>query len=162
MPVRGLTLEFAATMSAVTLVRDVADGVATLNGVAACYGAWRWWRVEQSRTFWWLARVAQVAAGLFAGLVAVLVLSGSRPHDSLFYLYALLPLAIGFIAEQLRVVGAQQVLDGRGLEDASAVGELPETDQRSIVVAILRREMGVIALSLAVVSGLALRAGALW
>jgi hypothetical protein len=50
------------------------------------------------------------------------------------------------------------VLDARGLEDAQAVGRLDERGQRSVVLAILRREMGVVALSAAVVTFLSLRA----
>ena len=49
------------------------------------------------------------------------------------------------------------VLDARGLESAEAMRELPEDRQRSVVVAILRREMGVMALSALVIAFLALR-----
>jgi hypothetical protein len=78
--------------------------------------------------------------------------------DQLFYLYALLPLAIGFVAEQLRFASAQTILDQRELADAKAVGELPEHEQHEIVALIVRREMGVMALSALVVVFLALRA----
>jgi hypothetical protein len=50
------------------------------------------------------------------------------------------------------------VLDARGLEDAQAVGRLDEDGQRSVVLAILRREMGVMTLAAVVVVFLALRA----
>ncbi len=78
--------------------------------------------------------------------------------ESLFYLYALLPLAIGFIAEQLRVASAQTILDQRGLAGSEAVAALPEAEQHELVAAIMRREMGVMALSALVVVFLALRA----
>jgi hypothetical protein len=50
------------------------------------------------------------------------------------------------------------VLDDAGLENAQAVGELDESGQRSVVLAIVRREMGVMTASAFVVAFLALRA----
>jgi hypothetical protein len=90
-----------------------------------------------------------------AGIGAV---TGFAPADSLFWLYALLPLAVGFVAEQFRLAAAQTVLDSRDLEDAQAVGRLDERGQRSVVLAIVRREIGVMALAALVVAFLALRA----
>jgi hypothetical protein len=84
--------------------------------------------------------------------------AGYAPADGLYWLYALLPVAINAIAEQLRVVSAEQVLENRGLENAQAVGTLPEREQRSVVLSIVRREVGVIALAAGVVALLALRA----
>ncbi len=145
-------------MTTTDVVVWAAVAVAAMNGLAGAYGALRWYRVEESRAFWVALRAGQVAAlalGLGAG---VLWLAGRRAGDDLFYLYALLPLAIGFVAEQLRVVSAEQILAARGLGSAQEVGELDEALQRSIVVAILRREMGVMAAAAIVVSFMALRA----
>jgi hypothetical protein len=47
---------------------------------------------------------------------------------------------------------------GRGLEDAAAVGRLDEDGQRSVVLAIVRREIGVMAASALVVALLGVRA----
>ncbi len=58
----------------------------------------------------------------------------------------------------MRVVSAQTILDQRELEDAKAVGALPEVQQRRVVTAIMRRELGVMTLSALVVVFLALRA----
>ena len=85
-------------------------------------------------------------------------MSGARPDDGLFWLYAVLPTAISFFAEQFRILAAQTVLEARGLEDAQAVGRLPEAEQRSVVLQIVRRELGVMALAAGVVAFLALRA----
>ena len=71
-------------------------------------------------------RAAQAGALVFAVVVGVLAVAGHHPSENLFYLYALLPLAVAFVAEQLRVASAQTILDQRGLPDASAVGALPE------------------------------------
>jgi hypothetical protein len=91
-------------------------------------------------------------------IAAVRLASGERPRDDLYWLYALLPLAVSFIAEQLRIASAQTVLDARGLEDAQAVGRLPADEQRGVVHAILRRETGVMAVAAIVIAGLMLRA----
>lgn len=132
--------------------------VATVNAAAALVGAVRWWQVRPSASFWRVLRAGQALAVLFAAFAGVLALTGHRPRDGLFWLYALLPLAVSFVAEQLRLASAQTVLDARGLEDAQAVGRLPEDRQRAVVLAIVRREMGAMALAAGVVVFLALRA----
>jgi hypothetical protein len=137
--------------------------VATLNAVSGLLGAWLWYRPARGtrravQAFWVLLRAGQASALIYALAVGVLAAAGSYSSDRLFYLYALLPLAVGFVAEQLRVASAQTILDQRGLPDAQAVGSLSEPDQRGIVAAIVRREVGVMALSALVVVFLALRA----
>ena len=139
----------AAQISAVVL--------ATLTTLAAVLGSWRWYRVEPSRAFWALARSAQAAAGAQALVAGVLALGGFEPADGLFWLYALLPVAVSFVAEQLRLASAQTVLDARGIEDAHAVGRLEQVAQRSVVLAIVRREIGVMAVTMGVITFLALR-----
>jgi hypothetical protein len=131
---------------------------AAVNVAAGLFGAWRWWTVAPSRVFWVLARAGQAAAIALAVAAGVAAATGFDPADGLFWLYALLPVAVGFVAEQFRAASAQTVLDARGLEDAQAVGRLDEAGQRSVVLAILRRELGVMALAAIVVAFLALRA----
>lgn len=145
-------------MTSRDLVAWAAIAVAVLNGLAGAYGLVRWYRVEESRSFWLGVRAGQLGSVGFGLLAGVLWIAGRRPTDSLFYIYALLPLAIGMVAEQLRLASAEQVLLARGLENAQAVGGLPEDEQRSVVVSILRREMGVMAAAALVVCFLALRA----
>jgi len=137
-----------------------AIALAALNAPAALYGAFRWWRGGPSRAFWVLLRIGQVAALVYVIAIGVLAAAGHYSSERLFYLYALLPVAVAFIAEQFRVAAAQSILDQRGLEGARAVGDLQEHEQREIVALVLRREMGVMALSAAVVVFLALRAAA--
>jgi hypothetical protein len=132
--------------------------VAAVNAVAGLFGAWRWWTVAPSRAFWVLARTGQAAAVALAVVAGIGAVTGFDPPDGLFWLYALLPVAVGFVAEQFRAAAAQTVLDARELEDARAVGRLDEAGQRSVVLAILRRELGVMALAAIVVAFLALRA----
>jgi hypothetical protein len=140
------------------IVEGVALAVAVLNAAAAAVGAWRWYRVQETRLFWVLLRAAQGSSLALAVLAAALAAAGRTADDGLFYVYALVPAAVGLVAEQLRLASAETVLEARGLPDAAAVGELPEAEQRSVVVQILRRELGVMTVSAAVVAFLALRA----
>ena len=135
-----------------------AFALAALNAVPGLLGAWRWYRRESSHGFWVLLRVAQVGAIVYAVAVGTLALAGRSSSESLFYLYALLPLAIAFVAEQLRVASAQTILDQREIPGAQAVGQLPQAEQQQIVALIVHREMGVMCLSALVVVFLALRA----
>jgi hypothetical protein len=132
--------------------------VAILNAIPAVLGVWRWHRARPSRTFWILLRVGQLGALAFAILVGALAIAGHYSSDHLFYLYALLPLAIAFVAEQIRITSAQTILDQRDLPDAQAIGDLPRSEQHAIAAAILAREMVIMALSALVVVFLALRA----
>jgi hypothetical protein len=125
----------------------VAVGVLSLalNAAAGAWGAWSYWRASPNRWFWRLLRSGQVAIVLEAALGGILTID--HKTSSLHLLYGLLPLGISFVAEQLRVVSAQMVLDARGFESTAQVGELPHDEQRSLVTSILLREMGVMTLS---------------
>src|SRR5438270_13609644 len=115
----------------------------TLDGLAGIYGAWRWWRVHSSVWFWRLLRAAQAVVIVQVALGGVLVLLGHKP-PGLHVLYGVLPLLVSLIAESLRAASAQMVLDARGYESAQAVGEQPPEEQRAVVLAILKRELGLI------------------
>lgn len=137
--------------------------LAVLNALPGLLGGFLWYRdvraeTRAGRAFWMLLRVGQGSAVALALAVGSLAAAGSYSSENLFYLYALLPLAVAFVAEQLRVTSAQAILDQRGLDGAAAVGALPDTEQRAIVAAIMHREVGVMALSALVVAFLALRA----
>ena len=132
--------------------------VAGLFALAGGLGAWRFRRVETSPVFWALLRTAQAALVGYAALAGILLAGGRRPDDELFYVYAFLPVAVSFVGEQLRIAAAQTVLDARGLQDAAAVGRLDEGGQRSVVTAILRRELGVMTVTALVIAGLLVRA----
>ena len=104
-----------------------------------------------------MLRSGQAAVAIEAALGGVLLLMG-RKATNLHYLYGALPLVVALIAEQLRLSAATMVLDAHGLEDAKAVGELPKDEQRQIVVAIMRREIGSMTLAALVVTALLARA----
>lgn len=141
-----------------TIAEIMAWLVAGSNALAAAVGAWQWWRVTPAPSFWFIARAAQGLAIAQALVAGGLALAGFEPDNWLYWLYALLPVLVGFIAEGVRIASAEDVLDQRGLPDAQAVGELDERGQRSVVIAIMRRELGVAAIAAGVVAFLALRA----
>lgn len=128
-----------------------------VNLGAGVIGSVAWWRVEPSRSFWVLLRAGQLLVVVVAAHGGLLVLRGDALPD-LHLVYGLVPIGVAFIAEQLRLTSAQAVLDQRGLESSSAVAALPEREQRSIALAIVRREIGVMAASALVVASLGLRA----
>jgi hypothetical protein len=133
-------------------------GVALIavNLAAGLWGAWGWWRDRQARGFWPLLRVGQGLVMLQAVDGGILLAIGrDLPH--LHLIYGLVPLGVSFVAEQLRLVSADTVLAQRGLEGRADVEALPEAEQRALVRAILRREMGVMAASALVVTVLGLR-----
>jgi hypothetical protein len=136
--------------------------VAALNAASGMLGAWLWYlgqpTVRAARLFWVLLRAGQGSALTLALAAGSLAAAGNYSRDRLFYVYALVPLAVAFIAEQLRVASAEVVLEQRGLAGAEAVGALPEHEQRGLVAQIVRREIGVMATSALVVAFLALRA----
>ena len=140
----------------------VALGVALIavNLAAGLWGAWCWWRVRDAPGFWPLLRAGQALVVVVAADGGILVLMGRELPD-LHLIYGLVPVGVSFLAEQLRLASADTVLEQRGLEGRAAVEALPEERQRSLVRAIVRREMGVMATSALVVAALGARAAGL-
>jgi hypothetical protein len=128
-------------------------GIALLatNLVAGIWGGVTWLQSRPTVGFWTALRVAQAAVVLQALLGLGLAFTGHTASD-LHYLYGALPLLVSFLAELARAGAAQQELGE--LEFRS----LPETRQKQVALAILRREMGIMAVACLVVFGLALRA----
>ena len=130
-----------------------------LNVIAALYGGWCYLRLKAGRGFWRVLRSAQVVVVVEAAFGGVLELTG-RKTSSLHILYGVLPLLVSILAESLRASTAQLVLDARGFESNEEVGQLPAEEQRGLVMTILQREIGVMALSAVVVVVLLARAAA--
>jgi hypothetical protein len=131
--------------------------VVGVNLAAGLLGAWAWWYEQQVPGFWPLLRAGQALVAVQAVVGGVLLLAGEE-LPPLHLVYGLTPLGVSFFAEQLRIVAAQTELDKRGLEGREAVAALSEPDQRRLVRAILRREVGVMAASALVVAVLGVRA----
>jgi hypothetical protein len=128
-----------------------------LTGCAAVWGIWCWYRLRSSRVFWWLLRAGQGLIVVEAVLGGVWEATG-RHASELHLIYGLVPLAISFVAEQLRIASAQMVMDSRGFESADELGALPAEEQRVIVLTIMQRELGVMVLAAVVMTVLLARA----
>jgi hypothetical protein len=135
----------------------VGSAVIAMFVLTGLWGAWRWWRVEPSHLFWRLLRASQVVLLIQIALGAVLLIEGKKT-PSLHILYGLLPLAVSFVGEQLRISSAEMILASRGFESSAEVGELGAEEQQSVVLSILRRELGVMTLAALVIAALAARA----
>ena len=94
----------------------------------------------------------RLAVFLQALLGGLLVFTGHEPDDDLHYLYGLLPLLVSFLAEGARAGAAEREV--RDLD----VEALPAEGQQQVALAIVRREMGIMAVSCGVILFLALRA----
>lgn len=130
----------------------VACAVIALNLVAAALGGIAWFRKESSVPFWYLLRAAQVAVFGQVALGGLLVFTGHQSADDLHYLYGSLPLLVSFLAEAARAGAAERELGEVDFES------LPAATQQSLALAIVRREMGIMAVSCGVILFLALRA----
>ena len=126
--------------------------VIALNLAAGAIGGYAWFRSLPSVPFWYLLRLAQVSVFVQALLGGLLVVTDHEPNDDLHYVYGILPLVISFIAEGARAGAAQREL---GETDFEALD--PETQQK-VALAIVRREMGIMAVSCGVIFFVALRA----
>lgn len=123
-----------------------------LNAAAGLVGGIAWYRNRASIPFWYLLRSAQVAVFIQALLGGLLVVTNHEPEDSLHYLYGILPLFVSFIAEGARADAARREVGDLDLESLT-----PE-EQESLALAIVRREMGIMAVSCGVIFFLGLRA----
>jgi len=123
-----------------------------LNLVAGAWGGVAWLREDASIAFWYLLRAAQVAVVAQVLLGGLLVVTGREALDGLHYVYGLLPLPISLLAEAARSGAAEREIGELEFE------ALPGERQRTIALAIVRREMGIMAVSCLVIFFCALRA----
>ena len=121
------------------------------NLIAGAWGGAAWLRRRPSVGFWYALRIAQATVVLQAALGLILVWLGREAAD-LHYVYGGLPLLVSFLAELTRIGAAQQELGELEFES------LPEERQQEVALAILRREMGIMAVACLVIFFLALRA----
>ena len=128
-----------------------------LNAAAALLGGVAWLARRNPRPFWWLLRAGQALIMVEAVIGAALLLDG-RDLPRLHLVYGLTPIAVAFLAEQLKLLATQTLLDKRDMESGADVAKLPEADQRAFITAVLRRELGVMATSAFIVAVLAARA----
>jgi heme A synthase len=123
-----------------------------LNLAAFAVGGVAWLRDRPSVPFWYLLRAAQVAVFAQALLGGLLVFSGHEASSDIHYLYGILPLVVSFLAEGARAGAAEREIGDLDFE------ALPAAEQQSLALAIVRREMGIMAVSCGVILFLGLRA----
>jgi heme A synthase len=123
-----------------------------LNLIAFGLGGVAWIRKRPSIPFWYVLRAAQVSVFIQALLGGLLLFTGHQAPEDLHYLYGILPLLISFIAEGARAGAAQREIGDLDFEGLSV------DTQQEIALAIVRREMGIMAVSCGVIFFLALRA----
>ena len=130
----------------------VGCAVILFNLVAFAVGGVAWFRSRPSIPFWYLLRAAQVSVFLQVALGGLLVFTDHKPAESIHYLYGILPLLVSFLAEGARTGAAQRELGETDFESLDA------DTQQSLALAIVRREMGIMAVSCGVIFFLGLRA----
>ncbi len=130
----------------------VGCAVILLNAAAFAVGGIAWIRSRPSVPVWYLLRAAQVSVFLQVLLGGLLIFTNHEANDEIHYLYGLLPLLVSFLAEGARTGAAQRELGETEFESLDA-----DTQQR-VALAIVRREMGIMAVSCGVILFLALRA----
>jgi hypothetical protein len=126
--------------------------VVTLNLVSGTVGGIAWYRNQSSIPCWYLLRAAQVAVFAQALLGALLLIANHEAAEGLHYLYGVLPLLVSFLAEGARAGAAQRELGEVDFES------LDPDAQQSLALQIVRREMGIMAVSCWVIFFLAVRA----
>jgi ABC-type phosphate transport system auxiliary subunit len=137
-------------MGEVHLVAGVA--LLGLNLIAAVWGGVAWLRDRASVNFWYLLRAAQASVFVEAILGTLLVVTGHEAADGLHYVYGIAPLLVSLLAEAARAGAAEREIGELEFE------ALPAERQRTIALAIVRREMGIMTMSCVVIFFLALRA----
>ena len=90
----------------------------TINAVAALIGGVAWLARRNPKAFWILLRIGQGMIMVEVVIGATLSLTG---HDlpRLHLVYGLTPIAVAFLAEQLRIMATPTLLDQRGLSAAA-------------------------------------------
>ncbi|HEX2435057.1 MAG TPA: hypothetical protein VHI76_00220 [Solirubrobacterales bacterium] len=137
-------------MDTLHLVLGVA--VIATNLLAGVWGGVAWLQQQPSVSFWYMLRAAQATVVLQVLVGGLLVLLGEEATGALHYVYGLAPLLVSLLAEAARAGAAEREL---GQVDFQT---LPRDRQRLVALAIVRREMGIMAASALVIFFLALRA----
>jgi hypothetical protein len=130
----------------------VGCAVILLNLAGGVIGGVAWYRNRPSIPFWYILRFAQVSVFLQALLGGLLLITDHQAKEDLHYLYGVLPLVVSFIAEVARIGAAERELGEMDIES------FPEEGRNKIALLIVRREMGIMAVSCIVIFFLAVRA----
>lgn len=124
-------------------------------GLTLFVGVWgmvSWIARHPSVLFWYLLRAAQIVIVLQVALGALLLVGGHKPLEDLHIVYGLLPMAVMFVGEAMRVGVAAREMDDVDIH------KLERDKQRVIAMSIVRRETGIMAIASLLACALALRA----
>jgi ABC-type phosphate transport system auxiliary subunit len=124
-----------------------------LNLAAGLWGAVAWGANRASVWFWYVLRAAQVSVVMQVLLGAVLLIAGREAADGIHYMYGTAPLVVNLFAEGMRAGAAQ-----REVPEDVEFESLPATEQRTIALRIVRREMGIMTVAALLIVAFAIRA----
>jgi ABC-type phosphate transport system auxiliary subunit len=124
-----------------------------LNLAAGLWGAVAWGANRASVWFWYVLRAAQVSVVVQVLLGAVLLIAGREAADGIHYMYGTAPLVVNLFAEGMRAGAAQ-----REVPEDVEFESLPATEQRTIALRIVRREMGIMTVAALLIVAFAIRA----
>jgi hypothetical protein len=127
-----------------------------LNALAAIWGGVAWARRDPSVSFWPVLRVAQVSVVVEVVLGVVLLVQGSKPPDSLHYVYAVAPLVIALVTEAMRADAARREIDELG--DDVDPDALPRREQILLARRVVVREIGIMTVGVILITTLLIRA----
>lgn len=127
-----------------------------LNGAAAAWGGFAWWRRDPSVGFWYVLRAAQ-AAVVAQGVIGGVLLVQGHEADGLHLFYGVTPLVVSLVSEGMRVGAAQAEV--AGIEDVDA---LERREQVLLARRVVMREMGVMTVGALLILTLSLRAAGLF
>lgn len=130
----------------------VGCAVILLNLAGGAIGGVAWFRNRPSIPFWYILRFAQISVFIQALLGGLLLITDHQARENLHYLYGILPLVISFVAEVARIGAAERELGEMDIES------FPEESRNKLALLIVRREMGIMAVSCGVIFFLAVRA----
>lgn len=139
--------------------------VGVVNAMAAVIGAAQWALNRPGRLFWFVGRLGQGVAAIYAVFAGGYAVVASPPPDGLAWVYILTPVAVSFFAEQLRLIAAQTVLERHGYASLAELrGAVEAGDEEAVRRATgiaheaVLREVGILAISAFVIAFLAWRA----
>ncbi len=131
----------------------VGVAVLALNLVAGVWGAVAWLTDRPSLFFWYVLRAAQVSVVFQLLLGTLLLLAGHEAKDPIHYMYGSAPLLVSLVAEGMRTGAAHREIPA-GVDFET----LGVTDQRTIALRIVRREMGIMTVSALLITAFVFRA----
>jgi hypothetical protein len=131
----------------------VGVAVLALNLVAGVWGAVAWLMDRASLFFWYVLRAAQASVVFQVLLGLTLLALGQSAEEPIHYMYGSAPLLVSLFAEGMRAGAAQREIP-TGV-DFEALGT---SEQHTIALRIVRREMGIMTIATLLIVAFVFRA----